>query len=163
MNLLQQEQRAITARDNFQSVIDRSREAFRTYDPPRKPNSVATENTEKPPVQANDAQPLLTGLELPQIAVNVLNAFCEVVEVACQDCGGTGNDAGGWDPFAEACGSCNGSGKETVERNYLAEAFRIVGDSQCSVPVERKHLAAVVQHCRIAVSTIISLPEVNVA
>ena len=45
-------------------------------------------------------------------------------------------------------------------RNYLAEAFRIVGNPQCAVPVERAHLIAIVQYCRQIVSSVVSLPEV---
>jgi len=84
----------------------------------------------------------------------------QMVEQDCEDCGGSGRDPGAlnlWD--AEACATCQGAGVQTVERNYLAEAFRIAaGEShQAGGP---EHVKAVVEHCRELVSAALTLPEV---
>ena len=78
----------------------------------------------------------------------------------CEDCGGSGRDPGAlnpWDP--EACSSCHGAGVQTVERNYLAEAFRIAAGESLRAP-EPEHVKAVVEHCRKLASAALSLPEV---
>jgi hypothetical protein len=41
-----------------------------------------------------------------------LHAYAELEELDCEDCGGTGIDPGGLDPFGEICPSCQGLGKE---------------------------------------------------
>jgi hypothetical protein len=76
-----------------------------------------------------------------------INGYVKEVEQECQDCGGSGCDSSSLDPFGDICKSCMGSGKETVIRNYLAEALRIAGNPGCLVPVERTHLVAIVQYC----------------
>jgi hypothetical protein len=83
-------------------------------------------------------------------------------EIPCEDCGGTGRDIGALDPWdGVICPRCAGSGRETVIRNYLAEAFRIAANPECRVPVERVHLVAVIEYCRQVVSAVASLPEVR--
>ncbi len=83
-------------------------------------------------------------------------------EIPCEDCGGTGRDIGGLDPWdGGACPRCAGSGRETVIRNYLAEGFQIVANPENTRPVERAHLVAIVQYCRQVVSAVAGLPEVS--
>ena len=83
------------------------------------------------------------------------------LEMSCEECGGSGFDPGGIDPWGpERCPVCRGAGTQKITKNYLAEAFRIVGNPQCAVPVERAHLIAIVQYCRQIVSSVVSLPEV---
>jgi hypothetical protein len=79
----------------------------------------------------------------------------------CSECGGSGLDPGGIDPWGpEPCPVCHGAGTQKVTKNYLAEAFRIVGNPQCAMPVEHAHLVAIVQYCRQIVSAVVGLPEV---
>ena len=62
-----------------------------------------------------------------------------------------------WD--GGVCSRCAGSGQEMVTRNYLAEALRIAGNPECTVPVERAHLVAIVQYCRQVVSAVVCYPK----
>jgi len=83
------------------------------------------------------------------------------VEVNCDECGGSGFDPGGIDPWGpEVCPKCHGSKTHKITRNYLAEAFQIAANPESTRTVERQHLVAVIQHCRQAVSALVSLPEV---
>jgi hypothetical protein len=83
------------------------------------------------------------------------------LELPCDECGGAGFDPGGIDPWGpEPCPACLGAGTQRIIRNYLAEALRIAGNPECSVPVERAHLVAIVEYCRQAVSAVVSLPDV---
>jgi hypothetical protein len=82
-------------------------------------------------------------------------------EVNCDECGGTGFDPGGIDPWGpEPCPACRGAKRQLITRNFLAEAFQIAANSESTRPIERQHLVAVIQHCRQAVSALVSLPEV---
>jgi len=83
-----------------------------------------------------------------------------VHEIDCQHCGGSGFDPGALDPFGELCPRCKGSKKETVRRDYLAEAFQICARPDPQQRVERAHLVAIVEHCRACVAAVIALPEV---
>ena len=83
-----------------------------------------------------------------------------VVKQNCEECSGTGRDPGALNPWdAEACPTCHGTGVQTIERNYLAEAFRIAADENHRPP-EPEHVKAVVEHCRKLASAALSLPEV---
>jgi len=83
------------------------------------------------------------------------------VEVNCDECGGSGFDPGGIDPWGpELCRVCRGARKQRILRNYLAEAFQIAANPDSVRQVERQHLIAVIQHCREAVSALVSLPEI---
>lgn len=83
------------------------------------------------------------------------------VELPCDECGGSGFDPGGIDPWGpEPCPACRGAGTQRITKNYLAEALRIAANPECSLPVERAHLVAIVHYCRQAVSAVVSLPEV---
>lgn len=83
------------------------------------------------------------------------------LEVHCDECGGSGYDPGGIDPWGpELCPKCHGAKTQTITRNYLAEAFRIAANPDNLRPVERLHLVAIIQHCRQVVSALMSLPEV---
>ena len=83
------------------------------------------------------------------------------VEVNCDECGGSGFDPGGIDPWGpEPCRVCHGARKQRILRNYLAEAFQIAANPESVRPVERQHLIAIIQHCREAVSALVSLPEI---
>jgi hypothetical protein len=78
-----------------------------------------------------------------------LPPFSDLVEIDCQDCGGRGYDPGSVNPQeAEDCTACHGSGKETILRNYLAEAFRIAANPQANLPLERAHLIALTAYAR---------------
>jgi hypothetical protein len=90
-----------------------------------------------------------------------LPPFSALVEIACQDCGGKGYDPGSVNPQeSENCSTCHGSGKETILRSYLAEAFRIAADPETSLQLERAHLVALTAYARQTVSALLSLPEV---
>ena len=90
-----------------------------------------------------------------------LPPFSDLVEVDCQDCGGRGYDPGGSNPQeAEDCPSCRGSGKETILRNYLAEAFRIAANPQSNLQLERAHLVALTAYARQTVNALMSAQEV---
>jgi hypothetical protein len=81
-------------------------------------------------------------------------------EVDGDECGGSGFDPGGIDPWGpEPCPACHGWGTQRVTKNYLAEAFRIVGNPKCIMPAERAHLVAIVQYCRQVVSAAVSSPR----
>jgi hypothetical protein len=83
------------------------------------------------------------------------------VEVDCDECGGSGVDPGGIDPWGpELCPGCHGAKTQRITRNYLAEAFQIAANPECTRRIERQHLVAVIQHCREAVSALVILPEV---
>jgi len=90
-----------------------------------------------------------------------LPPHCLYVEVNCEECGGSGFDPGGIDPWGpEVCPKCHGAKTQTIIRNYLAEAFQIAANPDSTRPIERQHLVAVIQHCREAVSALVSLPDV---
>jgi hypothetical protein len=83
------------------------------------------------------------------------------VEVSCDECGGSGFDPGGLDPWGpEPCPACQGAKTQRIKRNFLTEAFQIAADPGSTRAVERQHLVAVIQHCREAVSALVILPEV---
>jgi len=83
------------------------------------------------------------------------------VEVNCDDCGGSGFDSGGLDPWGpEFCPVCHGTKTQRITRNYLAEAFQIAANQEGGRLIERQHLVAVIQHCRETVSALVILPEV---
>ena len=93
----------------------------------------------------------------------MLSPYIVEVEVNCDECGGSGFDPGGIDPWGpEPCPVCHGAKTQRITRNYLGEALRIAANPACQVPVERAHLVAIVQYCRQAVSAVVSLPEVPV-
>ena len=75
----------------------------------------------------------------------------------CEDCGGTGYDFGSTREFdPEDCPRCSGSGTELVFRNYLAEAFHIISDPECRVPLCREHIVAMATYARQTVSALFS-------
>jgi hypothetical protein len=82
------------------------------------------------------------------------------VESDCEECGGSGFDPGGIDPWGpEPCPVCHGAGTQRVTKNYLAEALRIAGNPECTVPVERAHVVAIVQYCRKVVGAAMCRPK----
>jgi len=84
------------------------------------------------------------------------------IEADCDECGGSGFDPGGLDPWGpEPCRVCRGSKKQRVTRNFLAEAFQIAANPESTRAIERQHLVAVIQHCRETVSALVSLPDVT--
>jgi hypothetical protein len=86
--------------------------------------------------------------------------YAATIVVSCEECGGSGFDPGGIDPWGpEPCKVCHGAGTQKITKNYLAEAFRIAGNPECTIPVERAHLVAIVQYCRQVVSTAVSSPK----
>jgi hypothetical protein len=90
----------------------------------------------------------------------VLNSSVERLEVPCDECGGSGFDPGGMDPWGpEPCPVCHGAGTQRITQNYLAEAFRIAGNPECTVPAERAHLVAIVQYCRQVVGAAMCPPK----
>lgn len=134
MNHLQREQRAIESRDSLLAVIDEHR---RTAEPaPAKPMATAT---------------------------SINDPYTVEVEQDCSDCGGSGYDTGGHDPFGEMCTSCQGTGVERVPRNFLVEALRVAASQDANVILERRHIVAIVQYARQAVSVFASLPNAEVA
>ena len=97
---------------------------------------------------------------LPQPVQAELALYAVESEQACEDCAGTGRDWGTVGENApEECSHCRGTGKETVTRNFLAEAFRIAADPGCTAELKREHLVAIINHARQAVSAFANLPE----
>lgn len=91
----------------------------------------------------------------------MLAPYIVEVEVNCEECGGSGYDPGGIDPWGpEPCPACRGAKTQKITRNYLGEALRIAANPECQVPVERAHLVAIAQYCRQTVSAVVGLPEV---
>jgi len=106
----------------------------------------------QPPKLAAIVEPARAATQSPYIAE---------IEMNCEECGGSGFDPGGVDPWGpEECPACHGERTQRITRNYLAEAFQIAANPDSIRPVERHHLIAVIQHCRQAVSALVSLPEV---
>jgi hypothetical protein len=96
------------------------------------------------------------------VTLDPLPPFSELVEVNCQDCGGRGYDPGSISSHEpDDCAACGASGKETILRNYLAEAFRIAADPNAELLLERAHLVALTAYARQTISALMmSLPEV---
>jgi hypothetical protein len=96
-----------------------------------------------------------------RVAPEPLPPFSDFVEIDCQGCGGRGYDPGSVNPQeAEDCTACHGSGKETILRNYLAEAFRIAANPQANLQLERAHLVALTAYARQTVNALMSAQEV---
>ena len=55
---------------------------------------------------------------------------------------------------------CQGSGKQIVIHNYLAEALRIAAGNSAML-AQREHLVAVIQHCRGLVGALMAISEVR--
>lgn len=132
----------------------------------RNPVGILKENLNRVPheligglyAQSREPRPVAITLEStrPDVAPYILE-----VEVNCDECGGSGFDPGGIDPWGpEVCPACHGAKTQRIIRNYLAEAFQIAANPENTRPVERQHLIAVIHHCRQAVSALVSLPEV---
>jgi hypothetical protein len=95
------------------------------------------------------------------VALEPLPPLSDLVEIDCQDCGGGGNDPGGLNPHEpEDCPTCHGTGKETILRNYLAEAFRIAANPESELQLERAHLVALKAYALQTVSALMSVQEV---
>ena len=104
---------------------------------------------------------MLHTLLQPKVAAQIVQPYIATVEENCEECGGSGFDPGGIDPWGpEVCPKCRGAKTRTIIRNYLAEAFQIAANPESARQIERQHLVAVIQHCREAVSALVSLPEV---
>lgn len=83
------------------------------------------------------------------------------IEEKCEDCGGSGYDWGSLRPMdPEVCSTCHGSGQQMVVRNYLAEALRITA-GKSSIPAQREHLEAVIQHCRGLVGALMAIADIH--
>jgi len=112
-----------------------------------------------PQHQPSPRKPVATAATLASLA-----KYSEVVEIDCEDCGGSGRDRGTLDNFLNGtepvCPSCQGSGTETVTRNYLSEALAIAANPDSQRTVERAHLVAIVRFAREHVSALFQLPEV---
>lgn len=132
--------------------------------------AIPEDNSEDPLAECIEA-PFKPSIPIPHpkaVARALENARAEIqspyireVEVNCDECGGSGFDPGGIDPWGpEVCPGCHGARTQRIIRNYLAEAFQIAANPENTRPVERQHLIAVIQHCRQAVSALVSLPEV---
>jgi hypothetical protein len=90
-------------------------------------------------------------------------AYLVEVEEECEECGGNGCDWGSLSPIdPEECPACLGSGKQTVVRNYLAEALRIAAGKSSRV-AQRERLVAVIQHCRAMVRAVIGVTDARAA
>jgi hypothetical protein len=97
---------------------------------------------------------------LDENGTEILPPFIIEIEVNCDECGGSGYDPGGIDPWGpDLCPACHGAKTQKITRNYLAEAFQIAANPESTRPVERQHLVAIVQYCREAVSAVVGLPE----
>src|SRR5215471_18375727 len=101
----------------------------------------AFENSGMPPIEDSRTRP----------------PFVARVEEKCEDCGGAGYDWGSLRPMDPAiCPTCQGSGTQTVVRNYLAEALRIAAGKSSRL-AQREHLEAVIQHFRDLVGALIAI------
>lgn len=140
-NYLQREERMVRARDSFTLSLEGQR---RFITPPTKPGARAQ------------------ALPGPTSAAPISLAEQSTVrmEFPCQDCGGSGQETGSVCPEGEACRSCHGSGREAIVRNFLAEALRLAADPASTIPLDRRHIVAIVQHTRQAISAFANLPEV---
>ena len=108
------------------------------------------------------AQPKPTDNALEYGRLETLSPYVFEIDVPCDECSGSGFDPGGIDPWGpEPCPMCHGAGTQRVTKNYLAEAFRIVGNPGCTMSVERAHLVAIVQHCRQVVSAAVRSPKAS--
>ena len=106
--------------------------------------------------EASKAKTMILETQQPQI----LPPCIMEVEVDCEECGGSGFDPGGVDPWGpEPCSVCHGTKTQRIIRNYLGEALRIVGNTECTLPVERAHLVAIVQYCRQVVDAAMCRPK----
>ena len=145
MNHLQQEQRMLEARDR-----DSIR---RDFERGRYSGNAASPNAADIPVRRQTENPTLRKPASVETLPPDFAQYSTTEEITCQDCSGTGRDYGSCDPFcAEVCKHCAGSGRETVTRNYLAEAFRIAADPGSTVEPKREHLQAVISHARHVVN-----------
>lgn len=138
MNHFQQEERAIRNRDTFRGFIDQYKR-YRDDIPPAKP---------------------MARVELPEPLE--LPPFTLLVEQECEDCGGTGVDTSALDPDCQPCSHCQGSGKEEVLRQFLAEAFAIARGQITRQP-EKAHLVAMTEYARQTVSALFSIPDTKEA
>jgi len=134
MNWLQEEERSLKARDHQALSVDAQREAERI-------------GAIRPKPPARELKPVRTAVRIPE-AVEPATAkppYIVVEEIECQDCGGSGSDSGALDPEGEICSHCMGRGVETVQRNYLQEAFALIANPQSQRVPERGHLVALAQ------------------
>jgi hypothetical protein len=124
---------------------------------------------EKTPV---DRAKIIAGLDMPNRPPTPAGRVVETrrpakpapyvleIDLPCDGCGGSGFDPGGIDPWGpEPCPVCHGTGTQKVTKNYLAEALRIAGNPECTVPLERAHLVAIVQYCRQVVDAAMCRPK----
>jgi len=126
MNHLQREERDMATQNGFRGFLDQN-------------------------IRYRDDVPLkpVARVEQPE----PLPPFSAMVEQACEDCRGTGQDAGALDDDYDPCSACNGSGKELVLRKYLAEAFAIAAGQSSRQP-EKAHIVALTQYARETVSAL---------
>jgi hypothetical protein len=116
--------------------------------------AMMTENITASQFASRDDDPAFVGQE-PK------SPYTVELDLPCDECGGSGFDPGGIDPWGpDLCPACHGAKTQKITRNYLAEAFRIAGNPECLVPVERAHLVAIVQYCRQAVNAVVGLPQI---
>jgi hypothetical protein len=105
-------------------------------------------------------QPQAVARVLETIGPEIRPPYIIEVQAECDTCGGAGYDPSGVDPWGpEICPQCHGAKTQSTIRNYLTEAFQIAANPNSQRRIERQHLVAVIQHCRQAVSALMSLPE----
>jgi hypothetical protein len=121
---------------------------------------VFSEEIQRSPIEQDD-RPALVRKGVATAPAQTLPPYIVEVEVNCEECGGSGFDPGGVDPWGpEPCVVCRGSKTQRTVRNFLAEAFQIAAKPESSRQVERQHLVAIIHHCRELVSALVILPEV---
>jgi len=129
------------------------------FESDNRENTAFIEVAGKPAVLA--AEPRRTESATEGVCPATHAQYVMAIEINCEECGGSGFDPGGIDPWGpEVCPKCRGAKTQIITRNYLAEAFQIAANPDSTRPIERQHLVAVIQHCREAVSALVSLPEV---
>jgi hypothetical protein len=90
-----------------------------------------------------------------------LPPFVAQVEETCENCGGSGYDSGSLSPIEpEDCQACQGSGKQIVFHNYLAEALQIAAGNSAML-AQREHLVAVIRHCRGLVGAVMGIADIR--
>ena len=121
---------------------------------------VFPEEAQRSPVEPGSS-PATGSKAVASPSAESLPPYIVEVEVSCEECGGSGFDPGGVDPWGpEACPACCGATTQKIKRNFLAEAFQTAANPDSMRPVERAHLIAIIHYCRELVSTLVALPDV---
>ncbi len=135
--------------------MDEERRAAK--DQGRDPKGFFPHSNAGTPMEAIDAaaRPYRNVRLAPAKAPEVIPPFAVSIEIPCDDCGGDGVDVGGLDPVNRTdCRRCQGTGKETLTRSYLAEAFAIAREAPDARVIQREHLVALAAYAKLTASSL---------